>query len=178
MKRCDTLEDVASYLVKKHPTITKKTPGGGVYGVKKLRTRSGRGIVFEEIHNFRIFDWTVADRTMLIIDTMATGFAFRGNREIQQSARMFLQKLVVVNVYDFAADFMSDGVIDFSYTLNTPEAAAQHSFEWLNKKPGILRAQWVDEQSETAKLLDTLTHGRRITSVVDDGRNIDMDFDF
>lgn len=178
MKKCDSIEEIIKYIVRKHPTIRDKKPGGGVYAVKLLRKPSGRRLVIEEVENFRIFDWTTFNDNMLTIDTIATGYAFRGNREIQQTARLFLHKLVVINVYDYAAEFFSENAIDFAYTLQTREAHAQHSYEWLSEKPGILRAQWADEDNETTKELESLSGGRYLDELLDDGRNFNMDYDF
>ena len=178
MKKCHTIEEIVQYIIRKHPTIRDKRPGGGVHGVKLLRKASGKRLVIEEIENFRIFDWTTFDDNMLTIDTIATGYAFRGNKEIQQTARLFLHKLMVINVYDCAAEFLSAEAIDFAYTLQTREAHAQHLYEWLDDKPALLRAQWIDENNEIARELEVMAGGLYLSELIDDGRNFDMDYDF
>ena len=175
MKKCKTVEGIVKYILRKHPTIRGKKPGEGVHAVKLLRKSSGKRLVVEEIDNFRIFDWTAFDDNLLTIDTIATGYVFRGNMEIQQTARLFLHQLVVINVYDYAAEFFSESAIDFAYSLKTREARAQHSYEWLSGKPGILRAQWVDKDNSVARELEILSGGRSIDELIDDGRNFDMD---
>ncbi len=176
MKVCQSINDIIKYILRHHKSIKDKRPGGGVTATKMLRKPDGTRIAFEEIRNWRIFDWQAQSENSLCINTITTGYTFRGNTEIQQTARTFLSDLVIINVYDHAAEFFSQSSIDFVYTLNTPESHVQHLYEWTHGKTGDLRARWMTDDENIEKILDTLSIGRQL-NLVETAREVDMDFE-
>lgn len=184
MKRYETLEEVVQYITKRHRYIKVPVSGvsgpsskGGAYALKMLRKPNGKRIIFEEVKNFRIFDWVVHPDNVLCIDTIAVGMAFKGQHTISQSARLFLQDLAVINVYDHSAEFFSRSSIDFTYIEHSYAAQQQILHEWVRGDPGILRAQWLDPNDDIERLLEEFSIGRKISEVELGERVIDMDFE-
>jgi len=177
LKRCRTLEEVIEFVLQRHKKIRDRSQEGGVRASLMWRKSDGKRIVFSEINNFRIFDWDVLPGNALSIQTIATGFAFRGNKEIQQTSRTILSDLAVINVYDWAAEFFSENSIDFAYTMNTEDADFQHLYEWSKGSPGELRATWVNEENDTEAILNGLHGGRKIFVKDLSSRKVDMDFE-
>jgi len=175
MKTYDTIDQIINYIVKKHRTIKDPTKHG-VHGLMMLRKANGSRVIFGEIKGFRIFDWHTADN-LLTIDCMSVGYAMKGLHKIQQSSRLLLQDLAIINVYDHCAEFLSELGVDFAYTVNEYAAEMQHLHEWINEEPGILRARWINNNNDTQELLDRLSSGRKIREVEIEGRQVDMDFD-
>lgn len=177
MKRCRTLEEVVEYILNRHKKIRDRSQEGGVRASLMWRKSDGKRQVFSEMNNFRIFDWDVLPNNSLSIQTIATGFAFRGNKEIQQTARTILSDLAVVNVYDWAAEFFSENSVDFAYTMNSEDANFQHLHEWTKGVPGELRATWINENNDTEAILNNLSGGRKVFVIDQNSRQVDMDFE-
>ena len=174
MKSYTKLEEIITYITNTHESLKKNNPGGGVCASKMIRLNSGRRIVFEETQNWRIFDWGITSENSLYIDSIITGFAFKGHKEVQQSSRLFLSDLIIINVFDFAAEFISQSSIDFAYTLNTPAATMQHLYEYSRGKIGDIRARWIYAQNDVDRVLTEASIGRVLTISQDD-RMFDMD---
>lgn len=176
MKRCQTIDEIVEFILSNHKKIRDKGQDGGVTASFMFR-KGGKRWVFNEINNFRIFDWDVLPNNCLSVQTISTGYIFRGNRQIQQTSRTILPGLAVINVYDHSAEFFSEDGIDFAYTINTEDANFQHIYEWSRGIVGDLRATWVDETNTTEKLLMHLASGPKIVLIPDVVRSVDMDFD-
>lgn len=177
MKIYETIDQIIDYIVKKHKTI-RDAEKHGVHGLMMLRKLNGSRMVFGEIRGFRIVDWSVFDGNILSIDSIAVGYPMKGGlKKIQQSSRLLLQDLAVINVYDHCSEFLSESGVDFAYTVNEYIAEMQHIHEWIHNEQGILRARWVNGNGDTQALLDRLSVGRKIKEVEMSGRAVDMDFD-
>ena len=174
MKSYTKLEDIIKYITNQHKSIKSNAVGSGVCATKMIRLKSGRRIVFEENQNWRIFDWGVQSENSLYVDSLIIGYSFKGHKEIQQSSRLFLSDLVIINVYDFAAEFISQSSIDFAYTLNDAAATMQHLYEYTRGKVGDIKARWIYEHNDIDRMLDEVSMGRTINIVRED-RTFDMD---
>jgi len=183
VKQYQTIDEIVKYITKHHLYIKEPVSGqgpmekGGAYALKMFRKSDGKRIIFEETKNFRIFDWNVHDKNMLCIDTIAVGLAFKGHKKISQSSRLFLHDLAVINVYDHSAEFYSRNSIDFAYVEHSYESEQQILQEWVRGSPGIMRAQWVNEEDDIDRLLTELSIGRKIQEVVPGARKIDLNFE-
>lgn len=166
MKRCATLDEIVEYIQKKHRQVNARN--AGVHAFKILRKPSGRRILFEEIHGWRIFKHKVFNDSTLVIDTLATGLQFRGNKEVRASSKLFLEDLMVINVYDHRAEFFSSSSIDFAYVEAEYAVELQLLSEWVNEDPGVMRAQWINPQEDYDKILDELSLGGRSITLSDD----------
>jgi len=176
MKTYNTIDQIVNYIIKKHRTI-RDPAKHGVHGLMMLRKMNGSRMIFGEIRGFRILDWSVFEDNVLSIDSIAVGYAMKGSKKLQQTSRLLLQGLAIINVYDYCAEFLTESGVDFAYTVNEYAAEMQHIREWVHKEPGILRARWIDDTNDTQILLDRLASGRIIKEVETEGRQVDMDFD-
>lgn len=172
MEKYATLHEIVEFMRHRHPGIKVKV-GGGCYAMKFLRTPSGARIPFEEIKGFRLIDFHTSENTV-IIDQLACGLSFKGAYTQTMSARLILQDLVIVNVYDHQTDFFSLGSIDFTYMEKTKDAQAQLLAHWENPSKGDIRAQWTRDDPDIDRLLDQIGCHPVIQQVVQFGRNIDM----
>jgi hypothetical protein len=140
----------------------------GVHGFKMIRKPSGRRLLFEEIHGWRIFKHKVHDETTLVIQTMASGLLFKGNQEVRSSSTLFLHDLMVVNVYDHMAEFFSGSSIDFTY-MEADRAVEQKLLtEWVNQDAGVLRAQWLTPKDDYDRILEEISSGGKDVILSDD----------
>ena len=156
MKRLETLDDVMTYINRKHRKINSKA--GGVHGMKMLRKPDGRRIMFEEIKGFRIFKWEILDETTLMLQTLANGFKFRGReKQYTVSSWLHLADLAVISVYDHRASFFSMDSIDFSYIEDDFASELQMLQEWVNDEVGEPRAQWVANDEGVNRILAEVT---------------------
>jgi len=176
LRRCRTIDEIINFILQRHKKIRDKGQEGGVHGTF-MYNRGGKRVAFAEVNNFRIFDWDVLPNNCLSIQTIATGYTFRGNKQIQQTARTILSDLAVINVYDYAAEFFSENLVDFAYTMNTEDGYFHHLIEYSRSKTGELRATWVNESNDTERLLMSLASGPKIILADDPSRNVDMDFE-
>lgn len=166
MKRCTTLDEIVEFIQRKHRMVNARN--AGVHAFKLLRKPSGRRILFEEIHGWRIFKHKVFNETTLVIDTLATGLQFKGNKEVRASSKLFLDDLMVVNVYDHRAEFFSGSSIDFVYVEADYAVELEMLSEWVNEKPGIMRAQWLNPKEDYDKILDEISIGGKSVVLSDD----------
>ena len=157
MKRCTTLDEVVGYIQRKHRNVNARQKG--VHGFKMLRKPSGQRLLFEEIHGWRIFKYKVHNETTLVIKTLATGLLFRGNQEVRASSTLFLNDLIVVNVYDNRAEFFTGSSIDFAYIEADYAVELQLLTEWVNQDPGVLRAQWLTPKNDYDRILEEISTG-------------------
>lgn len=155
MKQCKCLSEIVDFIRSKHRNIADR--GKGVTGYKILRKPSGQRILFEEIKGWRILKFDVHKENCLSIDTFAAGLQFRGKSEIKSSSRMFLDDLLIINVYDNSAEFLTLSSIDFSYIESDYKVEIQVLTEWVNSNPGIIRAQWVSPVEDYDKIIDYAT---------------------
>ena len=114
MKTLDHLTEVVEYLKRKHPGVRGTMAQSGVYAMKFLRKENGDRLMFEEISGFRIIDCEIKKDT-LIITQLASGYSFRNKFKQVMSSRLFLNDLMLINVYDHCAQFYSHSSIDFAY---------------------------------------------------------------
>ena len=177
MKKCSKLEEVVSFILRRHYKVSDTGSSGGVNASFMYKQYDGKRVVFCEMSNFRIIDWQVMGEDSLSMQTMATGYTFKGNKHVTQSAQCILSNLAIINVYDFAAEFFSENSVDFAYTLGTRDANIQHIYEWIRGDTGTLRASWVNENNTTEQLLNRLSGGDKIIIKKDPSRKVDMDFD-
>ena len=166
MKRCSSLDEIVEFMQRKHRLINARN--AGVHAFKMLRKPSGRRIIFEEIHGWRIFRHRVHDETTLIIDTLAVGLQFKGNKEVRASSKLYLEDLMVINVYDHRAEFFSGSSIDFAYVEADYAVELQMLSEWVNENPGVMRAQWITPKEDFDKVLDDLSLGGKCVPLSDD----------
>lgn len=175
MKIYDNLEDMVHYILKKHKNLRSAT--GGVNAYKMLRKPDGRRITFEEVRGFRIIQFQVLDTNTLSVNAMAAGYAFRGQQKQVVSSQLFLQDLVMVNVYDHRAEFFTRASIDFTYITRDKGVDVQMLQEWIEEDSGILRAQWVLKDKDIEKILDEISIGRKVEVEEQERRHIDMTFE-
>ena len=140
-----------------------------------LRRPDGRRIIFETVDGFRIFDYKQLTEDSLQISQLATGFEFRGQRRVHQTAHLCLSDLAVVNVYDHGAEFCSVSSIDFSYIEKTQNSEVELLSDFVTGTRPVVRAQWLSPRDETERILSDITVGRKITQIVIPKRMIDMD---
>ncbi len=172
MKRYETLGEIVEFILRRHRCIKKI--GAGATAYKFLRRRDGRRILFEISKGFKIFEFGVHDENTLVINQLAAGYAFKGKKKHVFSSSLYLQDLVVVNVYDHKADFFSWDSIDFSYIENDFAVDIQMLQEWINNETGIIRAQWIGKDKDVEKILDEIGCGSKIIITPDKKRLIDM----
>jgi hypothetical protein len=175
MKRCETIAEIMEYILRKHRNL--KSPNGGFYGYKLLRKTDGKRIPFEEVDGFRIFNYDITGND-LRLDQMSSGFEFRGRRKIQQTAKLWLTDLVLVNVYDHSAEFFSQASIDFIYVEKSKESEIELLSEWVRNVTPVIRRQWMRQDDDIDRILDSLSIGRRLITVNQPPRMIDMEDDF
>ncbi len=83
-----------------------------------------------------------------------------------------LTDLIMVNVYDHSAEFISKSSIDLYYAETTYNAKVVLMSSWINKTQDILRAQWFcDDEAE--QLFGDCT--RQVERVVPLPRSIDFE---
>lgn len=173
MKRCETIQEVMEYILRNHRALKS---GSGFHGYKFFRKADGSRIPFESVDGFRIFNFE-CDKTSLRVDQMASGFEYRGKQRVQQSSRLWLTDLVMINVYSHSAEFFSQSSIDFSYIEKTFDSEIELLSEWTRNVVPVLRAQWVAKDNDIDRILDDLALGRKIKTAEHRVRFIDMDDD-
>lgn len=159
MKKCSNIDEIIEYIQRKHRLVNSRS--AGVHAFKMLRKPSGRRILFEEIHGWRIFKHKVFDETSMTIETLATGLQFKGHKEVRASSKLYLDDLVVINVYDHCAEFFTGSSIDFAYVESDYAAEIELLSEWINNDPGVLRAQWLTPNDDYNRILDEISTGGR-----------------
>ncbi len=164
------------FSLRKHPTV-RNGNGAGFYGLKMLRKPDGRRIIFESVNGFRIFEHSQVSDTSIMIRQQSTGFEFRGNRRVVQTADFTLSDLALVNVYDNSAEFYSRSSIDFAYVAKTADSEIEMLTEFVVGLKGIVRAQWTSQNDEVDRIISELSIGRKVIEVAQRKRMIDMDTD-
>ena len=175
MKKCETLQELMEYIYRKHPEVKSGT--SGFYGYKLLRKPDGNRILFETVDGFRIFNHN-AGPDWLRLETMASGFEFRGRRQIRQSSQLSLTDLLVASVYDHSAEFYSLSSIDFAYVLKSKESEVTMLSAFVQEDTPPVRAQWQSPNEEIERLLEVISIGRKVKSVPKTRRMIEMDDTF
>ena len=166
-----SLTDLVDYINKTHHFLKTSS---GVYGIKLLRKANGKRIPFEEIKGLKIHDISVHNKDTVVIEQAGFGLQFKSNVKHIYKAKLFLSNLAVVNVYDERTAFFTIDNIDFCYIQNNYSVNVKMLKEWINHDPGILRAQWVNKDSDVHKILDEIGGDRKIKISVTPPRNINM----
>lgn len=161
MKTYNTLNEIVAYIQNKHPSISS-VPGGGVNGWKLLRQPDGTRIPVEAMEGFKIVKFEIHNENTLIITQLASGYTFKGGYKHTQSSTLFLRDLVVVNVHDHCAEFLSSSSIDFSYVINNHDAKVQMLHEWIHADPSTVRASWHHRDKNVERILDEISCGRKV----------------
>lgn len=160
MKVCDNLNDIVDFILRKHKTLRGSFGGATCY--KMLRKPDGTRIPFEESRGFKIIKFTVMGDNTLNINQLAAGYQFKGEQKHTMSSHLFLQDLVLINVYDHRAEFFSTSSIDFTYIVQDKGVNVQMLHEWVNEDNGIIRAQWTHKDENIERLLDEISVGRKV----------------
>lgn len=162
MKTFDKLEEIVDFMLRKHKGL--RDSFGGVTCYKSLRKPDGKRIPFEESRGFKIVKFTATGENTLSINQLATGYQFRGEKKHTMTSNLFLQDLVLINVYDLRAEFFSTSSIDFTYIVQDKDVntKVQMLHEWINEDNGIIRAQWTHKDENIERLLDEISVGRKV----------------
>jgi hypothetical protein len=170
------LPEIVEHIKKKHSNLNFNKEG--VYGMKFVKRTNGSRVLIEDISGFRVFSYSVYNDSTLIITQFATGMSFKNNTKINMSSRLFLDKLVMINVYDHAAEFFTANSIDFAYAENGHIPAIEFLDEMLSPSTyGNVKAQWVCHDPDVEQMLDEISFGRRIVKSIEMGRGIDLDLE-
>ncbi len=168
---CKTLSEVVDFIKKKHTHINHNK---GVYALKLIRQPDGTRLPFEEMRGLKIKKITVENNNTLVIEQQSHGLAFRGNKTYVFDARMFLQNLAMINIYDYSAEFLTVNSIDFTYIQQTQQAEVVMLSEWINGETGVVRAQWLMDK-DIEKVLNTIGLNHKLRREEVCNRNIDLD---
>lgn len=159
MQKCATLQDTVSFILKHHKEV--RGLGGGCIAWKFLRRRDGTRIPIEESRGFKILQFHVTeDEDAITIQQFAAGFALDSKR-VTMSSSLFLQDLMVINVYPDKAEFFSLASIDFIY-LTKPHGSPVYLQKEIDGSKDVLLAQWCKDDDRVERLLEEISIGRRV----------------
>lgn len=165
------MSDIIEHIKKTHRFLKNSS---GVYGIKMLRKPNGKRVPFEEIKGLRIQDIDIHGKNTVVIEQAGYGFQFKSQVKHVYKAKLFLANLAVINVYDERAEFFTNDNIDFCYLQNDYAVNVKMLKEWVNNDPGVLRYQWINEDSDVQKILDNIGTDRKVKVAVLPPRNINM----
>ena len=167
----ESLEDIVKYIRKHHFGVNKE-----IYALKLIRQFDGKKIPIEEMRGITLQNISVHDKRTLIL-TQKADLANTGNKISPYpffESNLYLSELIMINVYDYSAEFISETNFDFTYSLQTKDAKTVMLAEWVHKKPKNLRAQWACD-TDTEKLLESIGEGPKIHRQVSIPRGIDLE---
>jgi len=170
MKKCRTLDEILEFIRVNHNELNTK----GVYCLKLFRRSDGIRVPFEEMKGVRILDFTVYNPNTVIVQQHSHGVISKGKALTAFDSTLYLHDLIMVNVYDYSAEFFTDHGIDFTYLQQSKNAKMVMLAEWVHDVSRILRAQWFKDE-ETEKLLSEVGLGRVLQRYVPMGRHLDLD---
>lgn len=163
MKQYEDISQILEYMSKKH--VNLQSHQKGVKGYKFFKHGNSR-LLFEEITGFQIVDFQVFDNSDISITTVAKGFTYKNNVKTTVTAKLFLNDLALINVYEHSAEFLTCNSIDFSYIENDYDVSLKIFSNWLAKSPSELKAQWVKGDSVYArKLLQEFSVNKNLAPV-------------
>lgn len=160
MKILETLNDVVDFIIRKHSGLRGNGPGAHLY--KFLKQADGTRIPIEQSSGFKVIKFTAFKENCLSIVSHASGFAFKGNAKQISSSTLFLQNLILINIYDNRAEFLSSIGIDFVYIVDEFSSNIQLLNEWINDIPSTVRARWIYKDNDVDALLDEISIGRKV----------------
>lgn len=129
---------------------------------KMLRKPNGLRVPFEETRGFKILKFDTPGENAVTITQFASGYAFKGQFKHTMTSTIYLQDLVLINVYDHRAEFFSTSSIDFTYITLEKGVNIQLINEMINDDAGIIRAQWVHQDENIDRILDEISVGRKV----------------
>ena len=172
IKKCSTLDEIVAQIKSFHRFLHSNS---GVYGIKLLRKHDGKRMPFEEIKGLKIKDIDIYNKNTIVIEQAGYGFQLNSKTKHVYSAKLYLENLAVINVYDERAEFFTIEGIDFCYMENGNYTTNIKMLkEWINNDPGIMRSQWVNENSDAQRILDEVGGNRSIKVSVTPVRNFNM----
>ena len=167
----ESLEDIVEYIRKQHFGVNKE-----IYALKLIRQFDGKKIPIEEMRGITLQNISIHDKRTLIL-TQKAALANTGPNISPYpffESNLYLSELIMINVYDYSAEFISETNFDFTYSLQTKDAKTVMLAEWVHKKPKNLRAQWACD-TDTEKLLESIGEGPKIHRQVSIPRGIDLE---
>lgn len=167
----DSLQGILDFIRSIHPHLESRR---GVYCLKLWRHRDGTRIPIEIMNGVRIKEFTIYNEDTLIIQQHSHGTQFLNQSTHSFDATLYLPDLVMINVYDYSAEFLTNFGIDFVYLDQTKEAKIVMLAEWIHDVPKNLRAQWFKDE-ETERLLSGIGIGRKVHRPVLARRHLDLE---
>ncbi len=140
-----TLQEVVEHIQREHRNINSFN---GVNAWKMLRLSNGSKIPFEELQGVRLRNFSIYDHNTLIIEQQS-------NTKINEVffCRIYLFDLIMINIYDFSAEFYTSSGINMFYTERTTDAKVLMLSSFIHNSSDPIRAQWFRDD-ETEALLD------------------------
>ncbi len=166
----DSLQGILDFIKSTHPHLESRK---GVYCLKLWREPDGTRIPLEIMNGVRIKSFKIYNESTVIIQQHSHGMEFKKRFTQTFDATLYLPNLAMINVYDYAAEFLTNFGIDFVYLDQTKESKIVMLAEWIHDIPRNLRAQWFRDE-ETERLLSGIGIGRKLLKPKSVGRHLDL----
>lgn len=178
IKTFATLDGMLDFINRKYVDSFRKK---GSYCLKMLRRRDGSRVIFEEMNGVLIDKFETYDSNTVVVYQRSHGKVFQYHKEgllqVDQraifDARIFLQDLAMINVYDYSIEFLTVEGIDFVCLVKDRSASMSILSDWIDDQQGILRVQWVRDR-EAEEILDGVGPDKIIELLAPNTRNVDL----
>lgn len=179
VKKLQTLEEVVQYINLKHKYLNNS-----VDIFKFIKYPNGQRKMIQEVKGGRIYNFDPIDKNVLImtdsyygqsqVNTPGKKGSFKLHLK-ETISRNYICDLVMINLYDYSAEFLTTDKIDISYVDGSKATKTILMAEWIQNINSELRAQWILDP-EMDELIDEMTHGSKKINVARKmNRNIEIE---
>jgi hypothetical protein len=147
------LIELNDFIFSYHPSI--KIEGIGVTAFKLLKNKTSKTII-EETKGWRITKFVVDNNSIIIkfLANYSSLNSFKKNKIL--SSNLYLRDLCMVNIFEDSAEFITNGLLDFSYVVNDEFTESKLLKNWISKKDTKPIIQWINEDQKYFNNIDRM----------------------
>lgn len=168
MKQIKELKEMIKYFTSRHPDLFNENRG--VSATKIIRRESGQRIAFEKINHF-----TLSEVEQISDNCIRMQTKIPISHHIETVNNTFLYNLVLINIFDNRAEFITQDGIDFAYCLTDFASSIETISEWIGSNEMPVRARWESDRKDLQNVLDIVGYPEKILFKKPRGRHSCLD---